>query len=319
MRVLRALLLGGGIACAAAVLFVGLARCDAPPIHVVAGPAALERAEAVRLQADRPRAASSVASTAAQAVPELPELIRKFAAIDDGRAFALSAWAKPAEGGRFYASRVADHCAFVRNFTSSLVQSQPEVAVVGSEHYLAASDALRKLQARCGQFTDDELTALGSRGLLKGVESDRLLDRVKQFNESAQTADPGKYAQVVKNVVATRDPLVLEELGQRLLLPHDRSGSFYFDGERIPTKSTDSPVLAAALLLPCAFGYPCGDNDPTLLVECASGAGCYPSRFDKVKATLANGDEARMQKILAAYDRLVAAIRNGDSGKFIPQ
>lgn len=266
------------------------------------------------LPPEAPRKTISRPPTGASAQPS--GMAAEFAAIENGRAFVLNAWAHPEQGGRLYASRVVDYCAASRMSPSAASQSQPDISVVGGEHYLAASDALRRIQARCTQFTDNELVAYGGRGLARDDSGDRLLAQLRKFN-----AAPGGEGRVdaLKDVLASKDPMVLNELGQKLLLVRDQVSYFYFDGEKIATKTTDSSLLAAITLLPCAFGYPCGANDPALQMECLSGAGCYSSRFEKIRATLANGDDAKMQEILAAYERLSKAIRDDDLSKFTPR
>jgi hypothetical protein len=257
---------------------------------------------------------SQIASDGAKAFHR--SIADDFSRIVDGHRFVIDEWNHPEIGGQFYGSQVADKCSFVKQFTAHLSEAQPEPDDVGHSHYLAALDALRRLQARCGQFTDDELLQFSGNNLLTDqARKDRLMKSVLDFNDAAKSRDAAARDQSLAEIIREKDPLVIDQLGSRILL-RPGNGTFSFDDISVQAKDPENILIAAMYLAPCSLGLPCDANDADLMIGCVSGSGCYVSRHEKIQATLAQGDEAKMAQIDALASRIASAIEADDVQKF---
>ncbi|HEX6708465.1 MAG TPA: hypothetical protein VF169_27265 [Albitalea sp.] len=245
--------------------------------------------------------------------------LARYNAARDGRAFALEAWNSPATGGRYYASSVVDSCAFL-SATSALEQAQPDISVVGHENHLRAINAFNLLQARCGQFTPEELDRMGRRSLISSEEGreDALVVASNKLNRGLSSPDLESRRTTVRTLLDLGDPLVLDSVGMRLALYGDQAGSYlYFDGKQFPLR--DQPLIASAFyLLPCGLGLHCGSSDPMLATGCITGSACYESRFDRVAREFAGGDSKLQSQILDYYERILSAVKSKDVSKFVP-
>jgi hypothetical protein len=265
-----------------------------------------------------PSAATSLRPATPQAL-EAASLAQEMRSAKNLRAFALSAWNKPEHGGRLYSTKVVNACAFAKTGDDLLRAAQPSVENVGVSDYLRALDALNHLQAQCGQFSDQELIDYSLSGKVPNA-ADANSDPLYGLAIAIGTArDAAQRASVREQVLKAADPMLLDDIGMRLSLYPGPDGrpALFFSGTWYPV--ADSPVLIGAYyLLPCAFGLSC-DKDPSLLVACASGAGCYQSRFDRALREHAGGNTERYDAIMALYGELTAAVRARDVSRFVPR
>jgi hypothetical protein len=234
-----------------------------------------------------------------------------FGAKGDARAFVLQAWQQPEAGGRRYASRVVQRCIGLRVRGLEEAEMATEVS---AEDLAKAQDALKFLRLRCGQFSDGELEAHSLDALIRAEDGRR--DGLSELAHGLTRAtDEKARVSALQALLDRQDPLLLDELGARIALHRDSKGTYlYFRGQRYNMKS--EPMLFGAFyLVPCAFGMPCADTDMDLAMQCAAGAGCYATRFDKARAEYANTPQ-RYAELMAAYEDLVAAIKARDVSAF---
>lgn len=233
------------------------------------------------------------------------------------RSFALSSWKLPHRGGQFYAAYIVDKCASLRKGSSILNLAQPDITVVGESNFLQAMEALRDLQNKCGQFSDEEFSKYSTQALLAegNPENDVLMRAVQDYSKATNISERENK---LKALMKLNDPLAFEDLGVRISLYRDDGGSYlYFDNEKQYINRT-SLLSAAFYLLPCGLGLVCDSTDPELELKCVSGAGCYDSRMSRVKSEMAGSGGEDMHEILRLYDAILQSINNGDAYKFIP-
>ena len=238
--------------------------------------------------------------------------LQEFAAINDGRKFAVIAWEHPSRGGRYYAAKVVGGCAIVKNFTDGLDTVQPDISIVGEHNYLLASKALSKLQARCGQFSTNELEQYSTDVGAKDGQ-DKLFAIAGKFSRAVHEGS-SRRTEAVRELLETRDPLLLDGVGIRLLT-HEELRAYYFDGQLVPYSEAENDLVAAMYLAPCILGLPCDSTDQQLLISCSTGAGCFDSRADQIRQTITEGDK-RMPQILSLAGRIAAAMQAADVDKF---
>lgn len=219
----------------------------------------------------------------------VPEILQKFNSSTNGREFVHSYWNRPELGGWYYASKMVDQCNLVVAFQGASAFSQPDIAKVGQESYLKAAAALRRLQDRCSQFTVDEFTNYAGKSVFsrKDANLDPLIAAEKLLL-SETSGDQSKRLSAVQAVLATRDPLVADDVGMRLSIFRDSQGTYlYLNGEKQYIRD-EPPLVAAYYLLPCGLGLACDATDVDLMSRCISGAGCYENRFDRVRIEMSN-------------------------------
>ncbi len=215
------------------------------------------------------------------------------------RATLQQALARRAEGGRLYARALSRRCAAL----GTLAEAPP--TDVNDAHRQAAQRQWQMLATGCGQMLTPEWLALASVPADEPGPDDPLLRRLEQGD-----AAPDWPAAVL----ARPDPLLLEELGLRLLA---RQGeSYVFDGERFDTDDSRRLIEAALHLLPCDFGLACDGRDPEVWLACLRGEACHGSRAEQVWAEEAGRDPTRYAAITAWRTRLREAIRAGAVERF---
>jgi hypothetical protein len=246
-------------------------------------------------------------------------LIDVYNAETDGRALTLKLWSRASEGGKYYASTIADFCSGINKFVPEAVSGQVSLANVPPDRQLSVMNATAFIQRRCGQFTNAEYEIFSRRSLLNDKQQDDpLVKVVKAFNDGGFNRSPEAHFKSLTAVLDTQDPMVFSDIGINLSLQAGTDGPFiYFDGKNYPMK--DSPAIAAAYsLVPCGLGLNCESLDTSLALACASGAKCYNDRYQKIFEEDAAGNKDTYDKILDFEAKIVAAIRNRDINKFIP-
>jgi hypothetical protein len=262
------------------------------------------------------RAPTAEVAPAAQQLPKLSDAT-------SGRAYVASAWQKPELGGKFHAGRLIDTCALVVQSTNAVSSAQPDISVVGMQQYQDAIHAQRRLSSLCSQLTPEDFERYSRKRLLADpLSGDDILAAKSKLFTMATVVKPDQEMRdaATKEILATNDPVLMDELGLRLLT-HHRNGKgavVYFAGIEYPVSS--EPAIAAAIyLLPCSLGLDCSSNEPGLALECISGAGCHESRFTKVLTEIAGGDKQKYAEILRYQQELAEAIKNKNYEKFIPR
>lgn len=202
------------------------------------------------------------------------------------------AMAAPEHGGRLYARALARRCADLAALPTG------DTADLNAPQHQRALARQAALATGCGQLANTEQLAL-----VNVAADDTARDPLLAVQQS-DLAD----AALLQAVRQRPDPLLLDELGERLLerrihgLP-----VLYFDGQRYDDEAAQASVQAALRLLPCHFGLPCDERDPQVWLACLRGEGCADSR----QALASPAAQA-----LAV--RLATALRAGDLARFLP-
>ena len=211
----------------------------------------------------------------------------------DLRATLQAALAAPAQGGRLYARALARRCA---NLAGLQAAESPDL---NNARHQRAMTRQAALSAGCGQFANAEWLALVNISPDEPVVSDPLLAvQQSDFDDAA----------LLHAVFARPDPLLIDELGERLLLRRIAGQpTLYFDGQRFDDDTSRATAQAALRLLPCQFGLACDERDPEVWLACLRGDGCAASRAEQ---------ETPAARALAV--RLAAALRSRELGRFLP-
>lgn len=210
------------------------------------------------------------------------------------RATLQAALAARAQGGRLYARALAHRCAALAGLPPPA--APPDANDPRHQRALARQAGLA---SGCSQFANGEWLSLVNIAADEPTADDPLLTLLE--------GGAGDAA-LLEAAMARPDPLLLDELGPRLLLR--RIGGepvLYFDGRRFDDEASRATALAAVRLLPCHFGLACDERDPEVWMACLRGDGCQASRAEQ------GPPEA---PALAA--RLAQALRARELHRFLP-
>ena len=177
-------------------------------------------------------------------------LQQEFRDAADWRAFAISAMARPSEGGYFYAMRATSLCGrrmddLTEEGKATIAQSVQKNGTVSSvqlqlvERHGHAMRSVRERRSRS--------TVSGGRAARGGDGADPLVRAAKAANAAISGGDHGARKAALDLVLATGDPLVASDtdLLRRSMIDKDRT--FWFDGERFEV-DRDGERLAELLL-----------------------------------------------------------------------
>lgn len=208
------------------------------------------------------------------------------------RATLQAALAARAQGGRFYARALARRCADLAGLSPDAAPDRND-----ARHQRAVARQAA-LATGCGQFAPAEWLALVNIAADDAAGDPLLTLQQSDLDDAA-----------LLNAVSTHpDPLLLDELGERLLLRRiDGLPTLYFDGQRFDDDAGRAAAQAALRLLPCEFGLACDERDPAVWLACLRGDGCTASRAAQAPA-----------ESLALARRLAAALRRGELNRFLP-
>jgi hypothetical protein len=267
----------------------GLPAAEAEaPRPVVAAAAPVSAPATVALA---PRAVPAARPISATPAPSLPGLLTAPGA--DLRATLQAALAARAQGGRLYARTLARRCADLAGLPTP--EQPPDV---NDAHYPRAVTQQAALASGCSQVANAEWLAL-----VNITADDAAGDPLLAIQQSDLDDAP-----LLNAVFAHPDPLLLDELGERLLLRRIADmPTLYFDGQRFSDEASRAAARAALRLLPCHFGLACDERDPDVWLACLRGDGCASSRVEQAPA------EAR-----SLAERIAAALRARELGRFLP-
>jgi len=260
--------------------------------------------------------------TAVLAAPTGPsaELLRRYNAGSDMRAFVRYALQHPENGGYFYAVKVLQQC------QESAVGVRADLL----HAYAAGNDAHRagkvaaasdRLHRRCAEFDFDDVAENRVRGLWKaGRDKDPLIQASVDYSNAFDAdyknpAESAARARALENILKLGDPLLLDDLNLRLALHADEGRKFFALGGRRFDLNSDTDVGAAIYLLPCAAGLACDETEFDMSARCAVGGSCVRSRFEHVEQSVENIPGA-YARILAAYDAMRVAVAARDARFF---
>lgn len=208
------------------------------------------------------------------------------------RASVHRALAAQAVGGRLYARALARRCAALASLPPRPIADPNDPHV---QRALARRDALA---SGCSQFTPEEWL-----GLVNITAHEVLIDPLLALQQS--DLDDAALLQAVSR---HPDPLLLDELGERLLTRRGlQQPQLFFDGTYFDDEARQAMAHAALRLLPCHFGLACDERHDDVWMRCLRGEGCAASRAQHAPG----GAEA-----LAA--RIAAALRAQDLARFLP-
>lgn len=210
------------------------------------------------------------------------------------RASVQTALAARGDGGRLYARALARRC----DAMASLQPPEQPPDANDARHQRAVARRAA-LTAGCSQFANGEWLALVNIAADETPMGDPLL--------AVQQSDLDEAA-LLQAVFARPDALLLDELGERLLLRRmEGEARLFFDGQRFDDDAGRATAQAALRLLPCHFGLACDESDPEVWLTCLRGDGCAASRAEQATP-----------EALALANRLAVALRARDLQRFLP-
>lgn len=216
----------------------------------------------------------------------------------------------PEQGGTFYAARMLSWCRAFPDLRAIWQETSPRPS---SDEQSNAREAMAR---RCA----GDLSQFPSSGELAAVQDDPLRAAESRLGLAwtRKPRDAMEFRQALSEVLATGDPLLIDTLGLRLVVRANRETGrpeFRFAGRSYPLTG-DLDVGLAMHLAPCELGLPCDmQEDPMMLLRCASGAGCDGSRTAEA-ARMSAADPERLARVQSLAHEIAAAIRNRDVSAF---
>jgi hypothetical protein len=242
-------------------------------------------------------------------------LLADYSSTDNLRAFAVEALKHPELGGYMYASRARADCMLLSEARRQFGDAQ--LAYGGGEDvelYRKRAAAYDRLQRRCGAFIDVSMANSGfPEFMTEEGRKDVYWRRLEEYKRARNGRNAEATAQVTKEIFATRDPVLAEQLGLQPFVGQGPEGQkqLWLDGAAFNLQ--DQPVLREAIdLLPCRLGLACGQTDRLVLAACLFGSACFDDRVALVKATTLAGDPAKAAELDRLLARLEEIIRSGD-------
>lgn len=246
-------------------------------------------------------------------------LLNDFNNLTNGRAFAEKHWQNRDHGGSLYVRTLLKQCELAADSGDVLKKGDIDFSKLPQEEFVAASKALASLQARCSQFTtDDYQKYIVAKASAPGDSHDPYNTLLRDFLKAARLDQDAKRG-AVASLVERPDPLIFEEIGARLSMTKlSGEGVIFFDGINYPIR--DNPeILSAYKLVPCGLGLRCDDSDFEVVLSCATGRGCFASRFEMIKRNDLGNDPIRYQKVIGLYSQMIEAINKKNIGAFVTE
>lgn len=254
---------------------------------------------------------SPSASTVVAASPMPSERILKaYNAAAGGRAFVFEAMNRPGEGGRYYASRLAQACSGVEELLARTTTSDSSNGAMQK----ARADAEAQLRSRCGDFSEKELAELLAASADTSASSDGLIAASRAVSTSAwRGTEEGRRA-TLDALLATGDPVLLDEIGLRIA--QYPNATLIVEGKSYAI--SDPTALTAFYLAPCRIGLDCtARSDPLLAVHCFATGACYQDRNEKALKEMVSGDSAKLQEAQKLASVIAEAVKRRDANAFM--
>jgi len=215
-------------------------------------------------------------------------------------------------GGTFYAHKMLSYCKVAM---AGLTEPRERVVLQGRD------SAMQAVRDRCGDFVVSDFEADQS---LSAEKNDPLQNAGKSLHDAravyAKTKSSGPLQEALDVVLAQRDPLLVDELGLRLVAYTNPSTGkpAYFFGGRVYAVGESPDIGLAAYLLPCELGLQCDESEPRAQLRCALGAGCEGGRAAEVQEMLRSRPD-EFAKVKALSKEMASAVTRGDSMAFMPR
>jgi hypothetical protein len=242
----------------------------------------------------------------------------------DLRAFALAARQRPLEGGYLYASAAASYCFFSRGQVPRLREKFTLRAASSNQPSAAERlTTLERMEARCRNFSDDELRELRSLEFVnEGIDrGDPLLKTHREwklrFADVARGA--GDQKDLLGALMSLQDPSTLIPIrGASQGWEAGAKGPVgYLDGKRNGGLRA-SDYWIAWDLVECSVASGCGKlNDIEVALACVERGVCAEDRFQLLKRDLAS-DPGRFDEIMKVHARLLETTRTVDVDALMP-
>jgi len=279
-------------------------------------------ATATSAPAARPSDAAKSPAAAQQKVDRAEDLLTHYNSDGNVRPLVAYALQHKKEGGAYYASRMLDECGGLGHATEILENAQLPYAA-DQPDYAKRIEAANRLSRRCSGLLPDEISNDRRHEIMAdGVtHQDRLILASTAYATAKLTDSPEVLAArraAMAQVLATQDPLLIDDLAMRLSLHTDSKTSksyFWFGGHAYPLDS-DEEVGGALYLLPCGMGMVCDATEFKTALRCAAAAECDASRFDHLKR-IYQSRPGVYDKVMGLYEKMVAAAKAQDVGSFV--
>lgn len=189
----------------------------------------------------------------------------------------------PERGGYFYASKIVGQCSLVRDLQDRWKDS--EVSKLS-----ARSEAISVLVSRCGSLGDANSRAAVAKDLKASIaDKDPLYVAATSYTKSRNlrknATTQERKTEAVTSVARLKDPLLVDDLGLRLIASRDNTTTattFKINGRTILLNDRLDAGLAM-YLVPCEMGLKCDEKEFSIALSCASSGECHAGRHDKVK------------------------------------
>ncbi|MDD2545378.1 MAG: hypothetical protein PHI55_03750 [Burkholderiaceae bacterium] len=226
----------------------------------------------------------------------------------------------PLNGGYFYAHKILSECKAAgdnyANWSERISKNENQITA-------SIKNSLTTIKNRCENFTEEELSDAYLAKLAKeGIAgSDPLWMASMSYTHSASKNRGGhefqaRRADAVSAAFQVKDPLVVQDLGMRLVIDKNPNGgktTFKINGKNTPLNSKVDLGLAI-YLVPCELGLNCDATDFAVSVPCASQGLCDASRYEAVRrmASESKGDyEGILKAARSIADSLAEPDKNG--------
>ncbi|WMW80541.1 hypothetical protein RF679_18160 [Undibacterium cyanobacteriorum] len=248
------------------------------------------------------------------------ELSKRFATTQDMRAFAEWAKQHPEIGGFEYAAGAIKTCRDIK-----AVLGHKDIMKYGtyfsSENYSKRSAAYEKLKYQCQAYLDSELTdkamdALVEEARHRGDVYQKLSDLfMSARHEKNLQSKNQKFNDLKKQVLDSRDPLLIEQYGPYLNV--ERSGKnarYWLDGVPYEVNTqAGSNMMQAWKLVACSFGKRCDEGSAEVLMACLLTNICANDYQHQVEMELHSiGEGGRIPQLTSFAKRLAEIVKGGD-------
>jgi hypothetical protein len=269
----------------------------------------------------------TMTAVAGRAAAPSHNLQQELAASTNLRAFALKAMARPAEGGLYYASYVANSCS--RDFSQiSRVGNAAVAKEIASKSTVSSSrlSMMSDLPQRCGSFVPGEAAEMQA-GLKERASrgGDPLVTAEAELIAAWKSGSRDRMRAAVQRLIEIDDPLLwtqhrLNHYVSQFDSEPKRRSAIFLDG-KVYTESDGKKAVEANIALDlgfCKVDLPCALDDE-LLAACAGGGECAADREQRAKQYLFSngGTEENWKNVVRLVSQIRAALDSQNVSFFI--